>query len=179
MYALVRETGNCDVVAALPRDAFLAMEVATVDGTLRVHLAESGAPPCDKPKRLHTNMPGPLGHALLWGAVYLEVVDGAGAPVAMTPGVLAGALAGMQPVGGAAAPFPLPSFAEAEDDAVAVEDEPPADTEAEDGSDDGSECDDGSDDGCDDALAVCEACNGEGCSNCAEGEADESEIEGE
>lgn len=173
MYVAVKDTGNCEVVAALPRDAFLATTVATAAGALRVHLCESGVPALDRPKRLHADLPDPLAFHLLWGTVYYGLEDGAGIPVPLDRDTFAAALASMAPA--PAPPTTLASFAELEDDCVAACDAPEdTDEDAEEGSDDGSECEE-----CEDAMAVCEACNGEGCSNCAEGEADESEVEGE
>lgn len=172
MYVAVKDTGTCEVAAALPRNAFLATTVATSVGELRVHLCESGVPAADKPKRLHADLPDPLCFQLLWGSVYYGLVDGAGAAVPLDRDTFAAALASMAPA--PAPPSTLASFAELEDDCVAAADAPEDSEGSDDGSDDGSECEE-----CEDAMAVCEACNGEGCSNCADGEADESEVEGE
>jgi len=171
MYAVVKETGGCDITTALPSDAFLAQQVDTDHGTLHMYLCESSLPDSNKPKRLHKDMPNPLCYGLCWGSVFFALPN-----ETMDKGKFFAALKSMTPQ--------KDTFCDSVVSGLDVEVEC-ADISESDDEDDVSCADDSqdevdADETCDDALVTCDACNGEGCSNCAdaEGDPDESEIEG-
>jgi len=171
MYAVVRDTGNCDITSTLPNDAFLAQRIATSHGTLHMYMCESSMPDTTKPKRLHNDLPDPLCYGLCWGSLYFELPN-----ESMDRDKLFAALKSMTPQNeincesvftGLDAEIECADISEsdAEDDIMShVDDDSQDEVDV--------------DETCDDTLAACDACNGEGCSICADGDPDESEIDG-
>lgn len=168
MYAVVKETGSCDITSTLPHDAFLAQQVAIDNGVLNMYLCESTLPDSNRSKRLHRDLPNPLCYGLCWGSLYFELPNGT-----MDRDKFFSALKSLTPQ--------KEILCENATTGPDVEMEC-ADISESDGEDDVFQVDDDSqdeaDETCEDTLVTCDACNGEGCSICAEGDPDESEIEG-